>query len=207
MWFRWVRYLLPSLFLIGSLVLIYAIQTDTLIQLLACKPKNWTYFYTAFTGPFLHGDSLHLWGNVSSLFGLSLLFIWLFPYDWIRFFLFQWILSSIGLFLLGDLGESHIGASTWVYSFAAFLAYFTWRNKHRNMNAMLFILVLWYGSMWWGLLPLLPRVSHEGHIAGLVVGVLIGHFGFYYWEQRLMPEWKQTPKTWEYEEEPKNPYL
>lgn len=204
---RWMVYLTPVLFVCAVLVVIYAFQTTALTNNWATKPKDITSVHTAFTGPFLHGDVVHLWGNVSSLIGLSVLFIWLFPSHWWLFFILQWVVSAIGLFILGNAGSSHIGASTWVYSFAAFLTYFSLRSKNSSLNAILFILVLWYGGMWWGLLPLLPHVSHEGHISGFITGILIGHFGFSFWENHLLPEWHRIPKDWESEDEPKNPYI
>jgi len=202
----WLFHLLPAIFIAAFLTVAFTLQNDTIIAMLSCHTRNWDMWYTAFSGPFLHGDWLHLTGNLFSFIGLSGLFVLLFPRDWWRFFILQWAVSSILLFVLGDLGEQHIGASTWLYAFASFLSLHVLRSKEKRMKALFLVIVLWYGSMWWGLLPIVPGVSHEGHIAGLITGVLIGVLGMPYWDSRVLPEWHYKPKEWELESEPLNPY-
>ena len=53
-------------------------------------------------------------------------------------------------------------------------------------------------------MPLLPQVSHEGHISGTIAGILIAIIGKKYWVGFLpkaeVPEWYK--KEWNHE----NPY-
>lgn len=149
---------------------------------------------------------MHLWGNIISFIGLSTLFVLLFPKDGIRFFLIQWVLSSVLLFFIAQGETLHIGASTWLFSFFGFLFYYTLRAKNRRLKAIFLVLILWYGSMWWGLLPLVPHISYEGHLSGLITGMLMAFCGATYWNRRLLPEWHYKPKEWEQDSDLENPY-
>jgi membrane associated rhomboid family serine protease len=77
-------------------------------------------------------------------------------------------------------------------------------QPNKKLYAILFIAVVFYGSSWWGLLPLLPQVSHEGHISGTIAGILIAIIGKKYWvaflPKAVVPEWYK--KEWNHE----NPY-
>ena len=77
-------------------------------------------------------------------------------------------------------------------------------QPNKKLYAILFIAVVFYGSSWWGLLPLLPQVSHEGHISGTIAGILIAIIGKKYWVGFLpkaeVPEWYK--KEWNHD----NPY-
>jgi membrane associated rhomboid family serine protease len=80
---------------------------------LGTHSRDWSYFYTFLTGSWIHADWQHLLGNLSSLAGLTTLFILYFRRGWLRFFLLQWVFSGLILFVLASKGSIHIGASTW----------------------------------------------------------------------------------------------
>ena len=202
----WLFHLLPAISIAALLTFVFSLQNQVILDNFACHTRNWDFWLTAFTGPFLHGDWMHLMGNLISFIGLSGLFVLLFPRDWWRFFILQWLISSVLLFLLGDFGEQHIGASTWMYAYAAFLSLHVLRSKEKRMKALFLVIVLWYGSMWWGLLPIMPGVSHEGHIAGLITGLVIGIIAMPFWDSRVLPEWHYKAKDWESDKDPINPY-
>jgi membrane associated rhomboid family serine protease len=189
-----------------SLVVVYFFTDDSLRSLLGTHTRDFSRWHTLFTGSFLHGDFEHLWGNIISLIGLGFIFWLLYPAAWGYFFLWQWPVSGLILFSLGDYGENHIGASTWVYSFAGFLAIQTLRVKNIRARALFLALCLWYGSMWWGILPIQAGVSHEGHIAGLLTGVLLGLWKSDQWNKYLRSEFLYVPKSWEGDSPPENPY-
>ena len=149
--------------------------------LLGTHSRDWSYLYTFLTGSWIHGDWQHLSGNLSSLAGLTALFILYFRKGWIRFFLMQWVISGFILFILASKGTVHIGASTWSYSFAGFLSTLAILNPNRKLLSLFFIICLWYGSMWWGIFPIEPKISFQGHISGLISGVLIGLLGRDFW--------------------------
>ncbi len=139
----------------------------------AIYPWDITHVSGIFLGSFLHASLAHFMGNMVSLFFLSLLFFIQFPTQWFRFWLIQWPISSILLFFLGIPGSAHIGSSIWIYSFASFLI--TTGIVHRNKQSLsiMFMVLLWFGGFFWGLLPIDPEVSWQGHISGAIVGLLL----------------------------------
>lgn len=46
-------------------------------------------------------------------------------------------------------------------------------QPNRKLWAVFLVTVLFYGSTWWGLLPIMPQVSHEGHLSGFITGLLL----------------------------------
>ena len=188
------------------LVFIYVFTDYDVRTVWGVHPRDFSKSYSFLTGAFIHGDFDHLWSNVISLLGLGFIFWLLYPLAWGYFFIWQWPLSGLILFALGDFGEIHIGASTWVYSFAGFLALQTLRVKNIRARALFLALCLWYGSMWWGVLPIQPGISHEGHISGLITGVLLGLWKSDHWNESLRSEFLYIPKSWEGDRPPENPY-
>ncbi len=186
----WVRKVIKLLLLVSVLFVIYFCFTTTESKsIFACHTRNIQEYWTAYTGPWFHGSVDHLTSNIISLTGLGMLFLVYFSMNsfW-KFWVIQFLISSNILFFLGDSGEHHLGASTWVYSFAGYLLSISLISKNRRIKSMALIIALWYGTMWWGLLPLIPNVSHEGHISGLITGVLIAIWKMPEWQQELAQE-------------------
>jgi hypothetical protein len=84
----------------------------------------------------------------------------------------SWLMG--GLWVWATARESyHIGASGIVYGLAAFLFTSGVIRRQRGLMTVSLIIVFLYGSMWWGMLPLIERISYESHICGAVAGVLL----------------------------------
>lgn len=190
------------------LFVVFESQTELLTALYSTHPRDISDFYTAFTGSWLHGNWEHLWGNISALAGLGTVFILLFPKKMPLFFVTQWVLSGVILFFLGRSGQSHLGASTWAYSFASFLTIVAWSHPNHKAKSILFLVVLFYGTMWWGVLPLIPGISWQGHLSGTLAGILIALFRLDFWTRAMnIPrEVENNQIENEVEPLPKNPY-
>jgi membrane associated rhomboid family serine protease len=68
---------------------------------------------------------------------------------------------------------AHIGSSIWVYSFGGFLMATAVVHRTKQSIAILFLVLLVYGGFFWGILPVDPKVSWQGHLSGLITGVLL----------------------------------
>lgn len=137
------------------------------------RPHDTSLFLAQFFGPFLHGNLEHFLGNFTSLVVLSILFIVLFPNRWLMFWVLQHILSIVLLWLIGSPHTSHIGASLWVYAFSFFLITTGVIHRDKATLSVMFMVFVWMGGFIWGLLPIDPKVSWEGHIAGSIAGVVL----------------------------------
>lgn len=122
--------------------------------------------------PFLHGNFPHLIANTLPFIS----FAWLIMLDEIRYF---WIVTSLTLFisgfgvwLIGESNSVHIGASGLIFGYFGFLL-FRGLFSRRFLSLLLSLTVgVFYGSLIWGVLPVQPGVSWEGHLFGLVGGVI-----------------------------------
>jgi membrane associated rhomboid family serine protease len=203
----WSNFIFLFVVLLGMFV-VFTRQTTLILAFYSTHPRDLHDFHTAFTGSWLHGSWEHLWGNISALAGLGTVFILLFPKKMPLFFVTQWILSGVILFFLGRSGQSHLGASTWAYSFASFLAIVALSHQNHKAKSILFLVVLFYGTMWWGLLPLIPGISWQGHLSGTLSGILIALFRLDFWTKAMNIPREENKNTEAFDDEPlpKNPY-
>lgn len=141
------------------------------------------------TAPFIHADWEHLAGNAVPLLVLgAALFYFYREVAW-RVLLIIYIMSGFWLWL-GGRENYHIGASNIVYGLAAFLFLSGIIRKHIGLIAISLLVVFLYGSMVWGLLPVLPKISWEGHLFGTLAGILCAYSFRKEGTQRKRYEWE-----------------
>jgi hypothetical protein len=46
-------------------------------------------------------------------------------------------------------------------------------RKYLPLQALSLFIIFLYGSMIWGIFPTQPRVSWQGHLSGLIVGIIL----------------------------------
>ena len=121
-----------------------------------------------------HSDARHILNNSIPAFLLITLLFYSYKEIALRVFLFAWFLTGFLLWLLAaDNGAHHIGMSGVIYSLAAFLFTSGVLRKYLPLQALSLFIVFLYGSMIWGIFPTKERISWEGHLSGMVVGVIL----------------------------------
>lgn len=91
-----------------------------------------------------------------------------------KVFLVSWLFTGIGLWIFAENNNSyHIGMSGVIYAMVGFLFTSGVIRRYRPLQAISLFVVFVYGSMIWGIFPMEPKVSWEGHLSGLVSGVLL----------------------------------
>ena len=126
------------------------------------------------TSPLIHADLEHLFSNTFPLIVLSAGIIYFYPK--ISFKVFTWIYFATGIWVWAFARDSyHIGASGLIYGFASFLFFSGFFRKNRQLIAISLLVIFLYGSMVWGVFPINPRVSHETHLLGAVMGLVIAY--------------------------------
>ncbi len=121
------------------------------------------------TAPFLHGDLDHLFNNSVALFVLGWCLQYFYPKAALRVTLAVWLLGGFGVWLTAR-PEHHIGASGIVYGFASFLFFSGVIRRQRTLMAVSLLMVFLYGSMVWGILPVMAWLSWESHLWGGIIG-------------------------------------
>ncbi|MGM0578722.1 MAG: rhomboid family intramembrane serine protease [Myxococcota bacterium] len=163
--------------LAGLVLLLWIVEiVDTvalggMLQTNGIQPRSVDGLDGVLWAPFLHDDFAHLGANTGPfliLGGLVLL-------RGLRAF----VLASLVIIAVAGLGTwamareaTHIGASGVIFGYLGFLLAAGWYE--RSLGAVLVAagVGFLYGGLLWGVLPNQPGISWEGHLFGLIGGVV-----------------------------------
>lgn len=121
--------------------------------------------------PFIHGDIKHLYHNTIPLFILSAALFYFYRH-------IAWKVIGFGILLSGILTWSfarpayHIGASGLIYVLFSFTFFKGIFAKHYRLIALSLLVIFLYGSLVMYALPIEDSISWEGHLSGLLTGLL-----------------------------------
>lgn len=141
--------------------------------------------------PFIHGSIQHLYHNTIPLFVLSMALFYFYRHIAWKVLFFGIVVSGILTWYIGR-PSFHIGASGLIYVLVSFIFFKGVFAKHYRLIALSLLVIFLYGSMIWYALPLEEGVSWEGHLSGLITGLLfalifrkaIAKPEKYVWEQK-----------------------
>lgn len=149
--------------------------------------------------PLLHGDVEHLAANSAPAF--VLVFLLHANYGKLTWPVlgWGWFLSGLWLWVAARDGN-HIGFSGVIYALASFLFFSGFIRRYYRLMAVSLIIVFLYGYMVWGVLPIKPGVSWEGHLFGMMAGAILAAY--------YRKEGPQRPKySWEDESDEDDEYV
>ncbi|MCB9184218.1 MAG: rhomboid family intramembrane serine protease [Flavobacteriales bacterium] len=124
------------------------------------------------TAPLLHDDWDHLFNNSTAIVALGWCLMYFYPRIAGKVVLFTWLLGGVGVWLMGR-ANFHIGASGVIYGMAAFLFVSGMLRRQRTLMALSLLVTFLYGSLIWGILPIMDHVSWESHLWGGVAGIAL----------------------------------
>lgn len=158
------------------------------------KPRNLQGIVGIFTSPFIHNpdDLNHIWSNTIPLFVLSGLVYYYFNKIAHKIMIGVWIITGIWVWVIAQTGSYHIGASGVIYGLLSFLLLSGILRKNKAGIALALLLIVSYGTMFWGLFPIKEGVSWESHSMGFIAGIILA---YYYKDTHMygMPEQKTEP--------------
>ena len=175
------RLLLSAVFplvfvLVIWLIKIFEVTSDVSLSKYGLFPLKAKGLTGIIMGPLLHGDWKHLFNNSFPVFFLSwAIFYFYHEIAW-KVFLLTFLMSQIWLWFFAR-EAYHIGASGLVYGFGAFVFVSGVIRRNRNLLAISLLVAFLYGGMVWGIFPLEERISWEGHLMGMIAGIILA---FYY---------------------------
>lgn len=146
--------------------------------------------------PFVHGGYKHLLANSVPFLVLSVALFYFYRDISLRVLIGIWFLSGLWTWF-GGRDAWHIGASGVIYGLSSFLFFSGLIRKDNRLAALALVVAFLYGSMIWGIFPdFFPKknISWEGHLGGLVAGIILA---IYY--RKSGPQRKRY--SWELEEE------
>ena len=121
---------------------------------------------------FIHQDFSHLLNNTYPLVILGGMLFYFYKKLGLEIFLWLFFITGFWLWAIGR-DNYHIGASGVVYALASFIFFSGLFKKQTKLSAASLLVIFLYGSMIWGVLPIYNGVSWEGHLAGLLAGLLM----------------------------------
>ncbi|MDJ0840378.1 MAG: rhomboid family intramembrane serine protease [Acidobacteriota bacterium] len=135
-------------------------------------PRDWKHLYGIVTMPFLHKDFGHLYANSFGVFVLTMaLFQFYEKVAW-RVILHSVLWGGVMVWIIAR-PAYHIGASGLIYSLTAFLFLSGILRRDRASVGVMLIVAFLYGGAIWGVFPIHPGISWEGHLCGAIVGCLL----------------------------------
>lgn len=181
----------PILFVLSIwLVFWFEIRFGFDFNYLGVRPRTGLGLRGVIFSPFIHSDIKHLFNNTIPLFVLSMALFYFYRK-------ISWRVLLLGLLLTGFLTwvigrpANHIGASGIIYLLASFLFFKGIFSRYYRLIAISFVVVFLYGGLLWFVVPVEPGISWEGHLSGLLIGLV---FAFIYKQDIAQPpkyEWEK----------------
>lgn len=172
------RIIRHSLFVSGSFVVVlwmvkfFEIEFGADFSILGILPLDFKGLRGILFSPLVHSNIEHLAANTLPLFVLNFSLFFFYRKSSYKIFFMVYLFS--GLFVwLGGREALHIGASGVIYGLAAFLFLSGVISYNIRLLTISLIVVLLYGSMVWGILPVKPEISWESHLWGGISGLVL----------------------------------
>jgi membrane associated rhomboid family serine protease len=125
--------------------------------------------------PFLHGNLPHLIANTGPFLILGWLVMVQETTDFFWVTAITMLVAGGGVWLFGA-PAYHIGASSLIFGYLGFLLFRGLFERNIGSIALSLVVGFIYGGLIWGVLPGQPGISWEGHLFGLIGGVLAARF-------------------------------
>lgn len=122
--------------------------------------------------PLIHGNYYHLISNTVPLFILLLVLFTFYNKQAFGVIIGSVIIGGLLVWIFGR-SASHIGISGLIYSLAAFLITAGILKKDIKSLLISVLVIVFYGSLVWGVFPGRFGISWEGHLFGAIAGILI----------------------------------
>jgi membrane associated rhomboid family serine protease len=95
--------------------------------------------------------------------------------NYIKIFVLGILLSGLLTWIIAR-PAYHLGMSGVIYVLASFIISKSFFSKQYNLIAIAFTVIFIYGSMIWYVFPIDQKISWEGHLSGLISGIVLSFF-------------------------------
>lgn len=192
------RFMYSLIFPVFFLIIIWLIKVAEILLIidftfLGIFPLKTKGLVGIITAPLIHSDIEHLIANSVPILILGTGLFYFYNKIAYKVFFLSYFIANTWIWL-GARQAYHIGASGLIYSFASFLFVSGVIRKNIRLMAISLLVVFFYGSMIWGVLPLQPHISWESHLMGAIAGLVLA---IYYKDQGP----KRRIYSWELEDE------
>ncbi|MCK5243241.1 rhomboid family intramembrane serine protease [bacterium] len=166
-----VAFLLGLLLIFWVIGIVNAILQNQLLQY-GIMPRTVTGLRGIIFSPFLHHGFSHLMLNSLPFLVLGGLVMLRGAHTFVVISLLITLLSGAGVWVFGR-PAYHVGASGLIFGYFGFLLAAGWYERKFSSLLIAVAVLLLYGGLIWGVLPLRTHVSWEGHLFGFIAGVMV----------------------------------
>ncbi|MFZ1281698.1 MAG: rhomboid family intramembrane serine protease, partial [Ignavibacteriaceae bacterium] len=117
------------------------------------------------------GGFSHLISNTAPLIFMGLGIFYFYPKVAYKVFTIIYLGTGVLVWIFAR-EVYHIGASGIIYGFVSFLFFSGIFRKDNRSIALALIVILFYGGLIWGVLPIEKGVSWESHLFGAIAGII-----------------------------------
>ncbi len=166
------------MFLLGFIALLWVIHLVNSLMGMSLnewgiRPRSLGGLWGLLFSPFLHGDWLHLIMNTWPLLILGGLVLFRGLDTFIELTIFVTIVGGLGVWIVGAGSSLHVGASGVIFGYFGYLVARGVLNKDIIAVVVAGFVFLSYGiPMFLGILPIRSGISWEGHLFGMLTGIL-----------------------------------
>ncbi|WP_026421343.1 rhomboid family intramembrane serine protease [Actinokineospora inagensis] len=139
-------------------------------------PRDATGLMGILWAPLLHNGWQHLFANTLPFVVLAFLAMANGLGQWVAVTATIWLVSGFGVWLTADSGSLTVGASGLCFGWLLFLLVRGLFTRSAVQLGLAVVLLLYWGTMLFGVLPGDPRISWQGHLFGALGGVLAAWF-------------------------------
>jgi membrane associated rhomboid family serine protease len=150
--------------------------------------------------PLIHANWQHLINNTIPLFVLTWALCYAYRPIAFKVFFLLYFVHGFWLWIIGR-EAYHIGASGIIYGLGTFLFVSGIIRKNSNLLAVSLLVAFLYGSMVWGIFPYEEYISWEGHLTGLVAGLVLAFYYKNYGPPPNIRQWANAGENENYEDE------
>ncbi|TXK51897.1 rhomboid family intramembrane serine protease [Pontibacter qinzhouensis] len=170
---RFAYSFLPGALFVGLLWLIKLMEflTDAHLVWLGVLPRRFFGLIGVVTSPLIHGGVPHLLSNSFPLVLLTGLIIFLHRRVAWQVLTVCYVGSGLLTWFIGR-HSYHIGASGVVYAMVGYLFFLGMFRRDRSALAVSLAILFLYSGFIYGLFPNEERISWEGHLGGILAGLL-----------------------------------
>lgn len=156
-------------------VLLYAIALvntvlDSALTTFGILPRSLAGLPGIVWAPLLHADFQHLIGNTLPVMLFGFLAMAAGTRQWFGVTALIWVIGGIGTWFVADPTSVHIGASGLAFGWLAFLLVRGIFNASGKQILVAGVLLFYWGTMLWGVLPGQVGISWQGHLFGMLGG-------------------------------------
>jgi len=170
---EWKKHFSLVLGLVALMWVVHIVGVVVPVDQFGIRPRSLMGLIGIGTSPFLHASWGHLIANTMGMLTFGGILVFTHKEEESVGLLLMMILLSGALTWLIGRSANHIGASGLIFAMFGYLLLHGWFKRDKKTMITSLIMLVGFGGTIFGVLPVNPGVSWEGHLSGFIAGGLL----------------------------------